>query len=483
MSKIEAGLSFADVIILPGPSDIRSRYGNQIDLSAQFAKGVPELNSPIVSANMDTVTEAPMAMAMALQGGLGVIHRFLTPENQANQVRLVKERMRIMEDKPPMLPETALIQDALNLLQQRERGYVFLHASSEPDGTFSGIATNRDFLAAPPDAPLHQVMTPNLPGRMITVPVGTTLEQAYQIMRQSRIEKVPVVDEEGKLVGVFTTKDFDFRNQHPNAAIDNQGRLMVGAAIGVQPDDVDRAHLLVEAGVDVLVLDIAHGHLFYIEEMIKQLKIKEKIKVPIVAGNVATREGTLYVYESGADGVKVGIGPGFSCETRNVAGVGVPQITAIMNAAGAIASKQQTIPIIADGGIREPGDVGKAIVAGADTVMVGSLLAGTDKSPGNPVMSGDRLVKRLRGMASASAFHRRKEIGTTTTQAQQYTPEGREVDVPYKGETENVTNALTGGLRSTMSYVGAHDITELKAKGKFMQITSAGSSEQKRDLK
>jgi len=474
------GLGFADVLLVPQYSDIRSRYGDQIDTSTRIARGMPPIHIPIISSNMDTVTESKMAIAMALHGGIGIIHRFMTAKQQAEEIRKVKETMRVMEDDPPLITDSATIGDALDLLRRRPRGYVLAYSGDSFSGQFSGIATTRDFLAAPADAPIAAIMTPR--EKIITVMVGTTREQAVEIMKSHRIEKIPVIGTDGMLVGVYTLNDSEFFQRYPNASLDREGRLMVGAAIGVQNGDVQRAHMLQQVESDVLVLDIAHGHLIYTAEMLKQLKVDEGITVPIIAGNVATREGTIYLRDSGADGGKIGVGAGLVCDTRSVAGSGRSQITAVMEAAEAVANDRDPMAIISDGGTREPGDIPKAIGAGADAVMIGSLFAGTDESPGEPVLIDGTLQNMVRGMASASAFRDRQALGDSTTDKDKYVPEGRTIFTPYKGPVSKVISNLVGGLRSGMSYTGAHTIDEMKKRAKF-QIIPSGTPEQRREMR
>ena len=474
------GLAYSDVLIRPRLSDIRSRHSVHLDPSTLIARGLPSIKLPVLSANMDTVTEHRMAITMALYGGLGIIHRFMTPEEQANEVKKVKDLVRMIEDDPPLVNAKTTIAEVINLQTKRNRGYVIVYSKDEFDGTFIGIATPRDFLTAPLNTPISKVMTPK--NRVISISKNTEIQKAIEVMKVNRIQKIPVIDQKGLLVGVYTLKDFSYKTQYPQASFDKMGRLMVGAAIGVQSPDIDRVHMLIEAGVDVLVLDIAHGGLIYTSEMLYRLKNKEKIKIPIIAGNIATAEGAKYIYDNGADGIKVGVGPGYVCETRNVAGVGVPQITAIMEVAGVMAKKTNPIPIIADGGIREPGDLPKAIVAGASSVMIGSLFAGTRESPGEQMFENGTLKKLVRGMASASAFQKRKSIGGSTTNGEHYTPEGRAIATPYKGTVTKILFDFDGGLRSSMSYVGAHTISEMQTKGQFVIVTSAGASENKRNL-
>lgn len=474
------GLSYNDVFIRPRLSDIRSRHGTQINTSKTIVRGLPPIHLPIVSANMDTVTEHRMAITMACHGGLGIIHRFMSPDAQASEVRLVKDLVRVIEDDPPVIPATTPIADVITLQKRRNRGYVIVYDGDHFNGNFVGIATNRDYPTASPTDPISKVMTPR--SRVVTVPKGTKQHIAIRKMQESRIQKIPVVDARGYLVGVYTLKDFSYKAEFPTGSFDKNGRLMVGAAIGVRTGDIDRAHLLVTAGVDLLVLDIAHGGLMYTKEMLARLKGKEKIKTPILAGNVATAEGARYIYDSGADGIKVGVGPGYVCETRNIAGIGMPQITAVMEVAKALSNKRNTIPIMADGGIREPGDLPKAIVAGASSVMIGSLFAGTTESPGEPMLDDGVLKKFVQGMASASAFQKRKSLGDSSTNGERYTPEGRVVATPYKGSVKKILYAFDGGLRSSMSYVGAHTISEMQTKGQFVVVTHAGATENTRDL-
>nr|MBA3873781.1 IMP dehydrogenase [Anaerolineae bacterium] len=338
----------------------------------------------------------------------------------------------------------------------------------------------RDFEAGSHDSQLHEIMTPR--AQIATVPIGTALEQAVDAMHKHRVEKIPVVDNDGRLVGVYTMKDYKYYHQYPQASLDSKGRLLVGAAIGVQDGDIERALAMVAAEVDVLVLDIAHGELDYTQEILHRLKITERVSTPIIAGNVATIDGAKYVRDSGADGVKVGVGPGYVCETRDVAGVGVPQITAIMNAAEAYKNDRDSIPIISDGGIRKPGDMSKAIGAGADTIMVGSLFAGTDESPGEPVEQDGILKKMVRGMASATAFEKRLALGSTTISLDDYVPEGRTTFTPYKGKASKVVKKLRGGLLSGMSYSNARTIAEMHERAQFIIVKNPGGPEQRRPL-
>jgi IMP dehydrogenase len=480
----ESALAFSDVYLEPSYSDILSRFGDQIDTSTNIAKSAPKLNIPFLSSGMDTVTEDGMASIFALNGGMGEIHRNNTPDEQADMIRLVKETMRLIEKNPPVVPETATIADALTLLQKRRRGYVIVYPGSDFNGEFSGIATSRDFLAKDPDCVIKEVMTPFGSDRktgLITAPIGTSLKDAVKIMRENKVEKLPIVGEKDKLFGVYTLKDYEHIEKYSNAALDGEGRLVVGAAIGVHDIDIERAHKVVDAGADVLFLDIAHGHSIYSSKMIEKLKIKEKIKTPVIIGNVATKEGVQFAYDKGADGIKVGIGPGFVCKTRNVTGTGVPQITAILEAKEVLKDKKDAPPIIADGGVRETGDPGKAIVAGADCVMWGSVWAGTDMSPGDVVKTAGQLQKRIRGMASRAVFEERKKMGDSTTNPELYTPEGREIFTPYQGSTDTLLKEYVGALRSAMSYTGTHSIKELQ-NAKLIHVSVNGANEQDRSL-
>lgn len=478
-------LSYPDVFIYPAESDISSRHGSDISTQTKLTSKL-SLNIPLISAGMDTVTESKMAITMALRGGMGEIHRNNTPDQEATEVRKVKERMRVIEEYPPMVGEKATIGEAKALLEKRQRGYVIVYEGSEFNGFIAGMATMKDFEAGKLDMPIQNIMTPLIPKKdrersLITAPEGTGLEDAVEIMRRHRIEKLPVLNNEGKLIGVYTIKDSQYILGHPDAAVDAKGRLLVGAAIGVHESDILRAQKLVEAGVDVLFLDIAHGHSRYSQIMLERLKERENIKVPIIAGNVATKEGVLFLYNNGADGIKVGIGPGGVCTTRNIAGTGVPQITALLEAREALANRRHAPPIIADGGIREPGDAAKALTI-ADSVMIGSLFAGTDESPGEPVnIDGTGLKKRVRGMASAQVAKARVEMGDSTTDITKYVPEGRERHVVYQGPVGPIINRFVGGIRSGMSYAGAHDMGEMK-KAKLIYVSQQGAEENKRGM-
>jgi IMP dehydrogenase len=476
-------LAFSDVYLKPTYSDIKSRFGNDVESSTVIANSLPKLNIPFISAGMDTVTEDEMAIELALMGGMGEIHRNNTPEDQANLVRKVKEKMRMIETNPPKVNENNTVKEVLALLAKRNRGYVVVCRGSDSNVKITGIATDKDFLAGKPETKISQIMTP-ISGdkrKLIYGDPKMTLASAVRVMIDERIEKLPIIDANMNLIGVYTLKDYLNLKDYPSASLDKSGRLMVGGAIGVHEIDIERALKLVEAGVDVLFLDIAHGHSIYSKNMMTRLKIKEKVKIPIVVGNVATGEGVKFAVDIGADGIKVGIGPGFVCKTRNIAGTGVPQITAVMEAREELEKIKNPPPIISDGGIREPGDPPKAIAAGADSVMIGSVLAGTEKSPGDMVKINGLLQKRIRGMASKGVLEDRKKMQDSTTNITVYAPEGRETFTPYQGSTKELLNEYIGGLRSAMSYAGAHNISELK-KAKLIHISANGGLEQTRAL-
>lgn len=480
----EEALAFSDVYLKPVYSNIKSRFSDEIDTSTEIANGAPKLRIPIISAGMDTVTEDEMAIQVALLGGLGEIHRNNTPEVQTLLVKKVKEKMKLIEKSPSIMAENTLVSEALTVLGKIGRTYTLIFSGDTFTGRISGIVTKRDFLAAGTKTKLKDIMTPANGGQVEQLIVGEekmSLAKAAELMKERRIEKLPILDKNGNFVGVYALKDFLRLNDYPKASLDMNGRLMVGAAIGVHEMDVERALMLVEAGVDILFLDIAHGHSIHAAQMMKKLKIQEKIKLPIILGNVATKEGVKFALTTGADGIKVGIGPGYVCKTRNVAGTGVPQVTAVMEAREVLGKVRKAPPIISDGGIREPGDLAKAIAAGADTIMIGSILAGTEKSPGDMVKINGVLQKRIRGMASLGVLEDRKKLGDTSTNITVYAPEGRETFTPYLGSTKEFLMEYVGGLRSGMSYAGAHTIKELQ-KAKLIHVSSHGGNEQSRAL-
>ncbi|HZU14924.1 MAG TPA: IMP dehydrogenase [Chloroflexota bacterium] len=467
---IRQGLTYEDVLLVPRYSDVRSR--KDVDTSSQLTRSI-RLHMPIVSANMDTVTESEMAVAMARHGGIGIIHRFNTIEQQVNQVRLVKRSESFVIENPYTIAPDATIARADMLLDEHR---ISALPVVDDQGTLVGLLSRRDILFVRDErAPVCSVMTPR--ERLVVAPVGTTISGAEEILQEHKVEKLPLVDENGRLAGLITLRDILRRNLHPESSKDAKGRLMVGAAVGVVGDYVERALELERAGVDVLVLDIAHGHSANAIQAVRHLK--SRVSLDLIAGNVATAEGTRDLIEAGADGVKVGVGPGSICITRVVTGVGVPQLTAVMDAAGAAA--RFGVPIIADGGIRQSGDITKAIAAGASTVMLGNMLAGTRESPGVITVRNGRRYKVSRGMASAGATlerRRREKPGWEgETDLTDVVPEGVEGMVPFKGDVSDVLTQLVGGLRSGMSYLGARTLPEVVANAQFIQITNAALAE------
>jgi IMP dehydrogenase len=464
------GLTFDDVLLLPAESEV---LPSEVSTQTRLTRSIG-LNIPIVSAAMDTVTEARLAIALAREGGIGVIHRNLSIEAQAAEVDKVKRSESGMIVEPVTLGPNDLVADALELMER-------YHISGVPitarDGTLVGILTNRDLrFEEDINQPVSALMTP---APLVTVPVGTTLDEAKAILSRHKIEKLPVVDRGGRLKGLITVKDIQKKIQYPDATKDAQGRLRVGAAVGVDADALERAAALIEEQVDVLVVDTAHGHSRAVPEMVRSLKERWP-EVQIVAGNVATPEATEALIEAGADAVKVGIGPGSICTTRVVAGTGVPQVTAIFDCAKAAA--KHDIPVIADGGMQYSGDMAKAIAAGADAVMLGSLLAGVDESPGEIVLYQGERFKEYRGMGSlgamkARSFSKDRYFQEHVTDVSKLVPEGIEGRIPYKGPLHNVVYQLVGGVRSAMGYCGAHTIEEMKTSTKFIRITAAGLRE------
>jgi IMP dehydrogenase len=473
------GLTYDDVLLLPGESDV---VPSQVNTRTRISKRV-EINIPLLSSAMDTVTEARLAIAMARQGGIGVLHRNLSLEAQAEQVDLVKRSEAGMITHPVTTTPLATIQEVDDLCgQYRVSGLPVI----DEDGKLVGIVTNRDMRfvldVQRTTTLVKDIMTP-MP--LITGPVGIRPEDAIALFAQHRIEKLPLIDENEKLRGLITVKDFDKSEKYPNASKDANGRLLVAAAVGVGQDAWERSMALVEAGVDVLIVDTAHGHNSAVLEMVSKLKAEPFAKnVDIIGGNVATREGAAALVAAGADGVKVGVGPGSICTTRVVAGVGVPQVTAVYQASLACASAG--VPVIADGGLQYSGDIPKAIVAGASAVMLGSLLAGTDEAPGEITFVGGKQFKTYRGMGSLGAMQSRGQAKSYSKdryfqddvlREDKLVPEGIEGRVPYRGSVASVTHQLIGGLRASMGYVGADSIPELQARGKFVRITAAGLKE------
>ncbi len=472
-NKITEGLTFDDVLLVPKKTAVRSR--KDVHTRTKLTRG-RELNIPIVSAPMDTVTEHAMAITMARAGGIGVIHRFMSIEQQVEEVLKVKRSESIVIDQPYSLNGKETLRKAKDLMAHREvSGLLILN----DQGKLEGILTSRDILFERDlKKPIREVMTALKD--MVTAPPNTSLQDAERILHKHKIEKLPLVDQEGKLRGLITSRDILNREQYPNTSKDEKGRLMVGAAIGVKSDFMERAKALHEAGADVLVLDIAHAHSDVALEVIQTVK-KTISSTQLIAGNVATSEGTADLIRAGADAVKVGIGSGSICITRIVTGAGVPQLTAIMECMKV--ADEAGVPIIADGGIRNSGDITKAIAAGASTVMLGGLLAGTEESPGMTVMREGRKYKLVRGMASVAASYDR--LGRESNQPElesvgallDYVPEGVEAFVPFKGSASELINQLVGGLRSGLSYCGATEISQLRGKGEFVKMSPAGLKE------
>ncbi len=470
------GLTFDDVLLIPQHSRIASR--RDVDTSSDLTPAI-RLHVPVVSANMDTVTEAAMAIAMARAGGIGILHRFMTVEQQVRQVKQVKRSQGFIVDNPYAIGPDACIADATRTMQQYEVGGLVVLA---PDGKFLGLITHRDILLAPGDrAVVRDAMTPA--ERVIKVGPDVSPEEARRVLYEHRLEKLPILDERGHLTGLITAADVAKARQFPHATRDAQGRLRVGAAVGVTTGEDARAAALLEAGADLLVIDIAHGHADHCTGMVARLRRRHP-QAQIVAGNVATRAGARALAEAGADAIKVGIGPGSICTTRIVTGFGVPQITAIMDSVQGVQDAGRRVPIIADGGIRASGDLVKALAAGADTVMIGSLFAGCEEAPGAPVIRDGRKVKVVRGMASLGATMSRKQVekgNDESAESQEdwdkVVPEGVEAVVPYRGQVSEILYQLVGGLRSGLSYAGARTISELQQNAEFIEITSAGVRE------
>ncbi|HLS39179.1 MAG TPA: IMP dehydrogenase [Ornithinicoccus sp.] len=470
------GLTFDDVLLLPGETDV---IPSEADTTSRLTRNI-DVRIPLLSAAMDTVTESRMAIAMARQGGLGVLHRNLSVQEQAEQVDRVKRSENGMVTDPVTIRPDATLAEMDELCGRfRISGLPVV----DDDGVLVGIITNRDIRFEEDfSRPVHEVMTR---APLVTAPVGVSKEEALRLLATNKIEKLPIVDERGQLRGLFTVKDFTKTERYPLATKDGSGRLRVGAAIGFFGDSWERAMTLVDAGVDVLVVDTANGHARGVIEMVKRLKSDPAADgVDVIGGNVATRAGAQALVDAGADAVKVGVGPGSICTTRVVAGVGVPQVTAIHEAAQAAAPAG--VPVIGDGGLQYSGDIAKALVAGADTVMVGSLLAGCDESPGDLVYVNGKQYKSYRGMGSLGAMQSRgrgvsyskdRYFQGDVSDDDKVVPEGIEGRVPYRGPLGVVAYQLIGGLRQSMFYVGARTIPELKERGRFVRITMAGLKE------
>ncbi len=465
---VSDGITFDDVLLIPRYSDILPK---ETSLSTKLTKGIA-LNIPIISAAMDTVTESEMAIALAREGGIGIIHKNMSISKQAEEVDKVKRSESGMIRNPITLTEQNTAQDALALMSKYKiAGFPVIDSNQQ----LIGIVTNRDLrFKSNGLQPIAELMTKDT---IITTHVGTTLEEAEQLLEKHRIEKLPVVDNNGVLHGLITFKDIQKKKKYPNACKDQHGRLRVGAAVGVASETLDRVKALVDSGVDVIIIDTAHGHSLGVISMVKQVK-QLYPELQIIAGNIATEDAARDLIAAGVDGIKVGIGPGSICTTRIVAGVGVPQLTAIMNAASI--AKQYGIPIIADGGIKQTGDIAKAIAAGADCIMIGGMLAGHEESPGEKILLEGRAYKMYRGMGSLGAMQQ----GSADRYFQdieegiaKLVPEGIEGRVPYKGNASDTIYQLIGGLRASMGYCGCKSIAELKEFAQFIRITGAGLKE------
>jgi IMP dehydrogenase len=465
-------LTYDDVLLVPCRSSVASR--RDVDTSTRLTREL-RLNIPIVAANMDTVTEARMARAMAREGGIGVIHRFMPIEQEAAEVQRVKRPEETVGGRHlHTIAPTRTVGEAITLMGRHNVNSLLVVADND---RLLGIVTSRDVLFAEEmGAPVERIMTGG--DQLVTAPVGTRLEQARRILHEHRLEKLPLVDDTGHLRGLITARDVLRLSENPLAARDSQGRLLVGAAIGAVGDYMERAEALVAAGVDVLVVDIAHGHS---EHALRATRcVKDAFpSVQLISGNVATVEGARDLIEAGADGIKVGVGPGAACSTRLVAGVGVPQLTALFECVGA--AREADVPVIADGGVRSSGDLTKALAAGAETAMVGSLLAGTEESPGRTVVRKGGRFKVYRGMASVGAAEARRQRETSEDVldelAAAVVPEGVEAVVQYRGSVADVLYQHVGGLRSGMSYLNARTLADLRQNARFVRMTDAGRAE------
>ena len=463
------GITFDDVLLIPKKSSVSSRY--DIDTSTKLSRNI-NLNIPIVSSNMDTVTESKMAIVMAQQGGIGIIHRFLSVEDQVAEVIKVKRSEMIRIEHPYSLKPSNTLEDARHLMEDKGISGILV---TEENGKLVGILTTRDIVLEENGVvKISELMSKDL----ITASPDISIEEAQEILKKNRIEKLPLVDSNGFLKGLITSKDIIKSKILPDSSKDSKGRLLVGGAIGVKGDYLKRAEELINVNTDVLVLDIAHGHSDLAISAVKEIR-RNLGDIELIAGNVATGEGTKELIEAGCDGIKVGVGPGSICITRIVTGCGVPQLTAIMDSSKV--ANEYDVPIIADGGIRNSGDITKAIAAGASTVMIGGLFAGTEESPGTSILRQGRRFKVVRGMASLGATlgreAREKKGAFDELDLGSVVPEGVEAMVPYRGSTVDVLDQLVGGLRSGISYCGSTSIIEMQKKAEFIRITAAGRAE------
>lgn len=465
MHELTEALSFDDVLLLPNHSEV---LPDQVDVSTTLVGDI-RLRVPIVSSPMDTVTESRMAIALAREGGVGVIHRNMPIEKQALEVDRVKRSEHGVIWDPIYLSPNHTVRDALTLM---ERYHISGVPITDAEGYLVGILTNRDIrFETNFDRPIREVMTSE---NLITAPVGTSLEEAETILQRHKIEKLPIVDEQGKLRGLITIKDLLKIRQHPNATKDSRGRLVVGAAVGPMREPVERARALADAGVDFIVVDSAHGHSAGVLNAVRIIK-RALPEMLVIGGNVATREGVRALVEAGADAVRVGLGAGSICTTRVVSGVGVPQLYAVMECAAE--AQKLNVPIIADGGIRYSGDIVKALAAGANAVMLGNLLAGCEESPGEIEIFRNRAYKVYRGMGSVAAMRQGSSDRYYQTDPRKIVPEGVEGRVPYRGPLSETIHQLVGGIRSGMGYIGARNLQELREKARFIRVTNSGLRE------
>ncbi|MDR4502985.1 MAG: IMP dehydrogenase [Nitrospirales bacterium] len=463
---IRVGLTFDDVVLVPARSDV---IPAEVDTSTNLTKNI-RINIPLLSAAMDTVTEGRLAIAIAREGGIGIVHRALSPEIQAGEVDKVKKSESGMILSPVTISPDQTIRDVRQLMST----YRISGIPVAQDGKLVGILTNRDLrFESRMDLKVSQVMTKK---NLVTVPEGTSLEKAQEILHEHRIEKLPVVNEHFELKGLITIKDIQKRIKYPSACKDEHGRLRVGAAVGVGPDAEERLERLITAGIDLIVVDTAHGHSQSVLDMVKFIK-KKHPNLDVIAGNIATSEGAKDLLDCGVDAVKVGVGPGSICTTRVVSGAGVPQLTAIADCARAL--RGQSVPIIADGGIKYSGDITKALAAGASSIMIGSLFAGTEESPGDMVLFQGRAYKEYRGMGSLGALERggKDRYFQEGQPTGKLVPEGIEARVPYKGTLSALVYQLVGGLKAGMGYCGCRSIPQLQQEAKFTRLTQAGLRE------
>ncbi|MEK9682143.1 MAG: IMP dehydrogenase [Nitrosopumilus sp.] len=466
--EFKEGLTFDDVLLVPKYSDITSR--SQTDLTTKLSRNIT-LNIPFVSANMDTVTESSMAATMARAGGIGIIHRFLTIQEQANEVLKVKRSGSVMIENPYTISSDKSVQDALDYAEDKDISGLLV---TDSNSKLVGIVTERDLLFAGSNGTVSDVMTKDV----VTAKPGVSLDEAKNILHKHRIEKLPIVDDSGVIQGLITSKDITNNTDYPNASKDKKGRPLVGAAVGVKGDFLERSESLLDAGADVLVVDIAHGHSENAISTVRNIK-KAFPDCELIAGNIATAHGAEDLIKAGVDAVKVGVGSGSICITRVITGSGVPQLTAVMDCAKV--GNDHGIPIISDGGTRTSGDATKALAAGASSVMVGSMLGGTDESPGTVLTKNGKRFKVYRGMASlaASIGRKSKETGSISLEddLNDYVAEGVEAMVPYKGTVTDILKQLAGGVRSGLSYCGAHTIPQMQQNAEFIKMSRAGFAE------